>query len=499
MWNRYKRIFFSLLFTLFFCISSVQAQNVEINIYSINDFHGALRPRVDAPGISILAGAMQQLTTNSSNNIIVAAGDLFGTTTDARDTDGISTVIAMNKLGVACISIGNHEFDYTPDKVSRQMQVAEFPFMAANISSDNNKFQKYKIVTRDGIKIAIIGMITPDTQFTTTKMNITGIKFAAPDAVLADYIRAVRAQGAQIVVLLAHIGSNQTQSGEIQGEITKLLDNVPGLDAVITGHTHQLVAGVYNNTPVVQAKCYGQAIAQLKITYSTEQNKVIKIEPKTIEITKNNFAPDIEMGRFIQTYLDSATSKYSTTIAINEQALFNNRFHESTIANYFLDMLRINTKSDIVMLNAGAVRKDYIAKGPFSIANLIDIFPFANHMVKLNIKGKYILEALNYGIAHPKYGFLRTSGLIIQYDSRLPVGKQILSATLTNGKRIQDETYYTLVIPDFMFDGGDGYNMFKNYKRKEILAEITDIILVELKKKPHIIYTEDNRVTNINK
>lgn len=491
------------LFTLFFLallyISPAHAQNIEINIYSINDFHGALRPRIDAPGISILAGAIHDLTKDNSNNIIVAAGDLFGTTTDAKDTDGISTVMAMNKLGVECISIGNHEFDYAPDIVKRQMQLANFPFMAANVKGGSTKFQKYKIVTRNGIKVAFIGMITPETKLTTAKANTIGLEFLDPDAVLPGYIREVRAQGAQIVILLAHMGSKQTKNGEVQGEITKLLSSIQGLDAVITGHTHELVAGVYCNIPVVQAKCYGQAIAQLKILYSTTANKIIKIEPTAIAVTKNNFPPDIQMGAFIQPYLDAATTKYNTTIAINDQALTNNRFQESTIANYFLDLVRVHTKSDIAMLNGGAVRKDYIAAGPFSMANLIDIFPFSNRMIKLEITGENILKALNYGIVHPKYGFLRTSGLIIQYDSQLPIGKQVLSATLTNGKRIQADTYYTLVIPDFMADGGDGYNMLQNYQSKEVLAEMTEIIRTELKKKPRIIYLEDNRVTNINK
>lgn len=473
------------------------AKNIEINIYSINDFHGALRTRQDAPGIAFLAGAIKDVMSTSSNNVLVAAGDLFGTTVDAKDTGGLSTVLAFNELGVECIAVGNHEFDYSRKLLNKQQRIAEFPFLAANIkaANGNNMFKAYKIIEKDGIKIAFIGMITQETLLTATKNNLQGLEFLNPQDILPQYISEVRAQGADIVVLLAHIGSRQNKSGVISDEVAVVLANIQGLDSAISAHTHEAVNGLYNNIAVVQAKCYGQLLSHIKISYSAKQKSIVSIDSKLINVAdKRSFIPDTPMNSFIQPYLQAADEKYGSVLAINEQVLTNNRFQSSTLANCFVDIILQATNADIALLNAGGVRKDYLPAGSFTLRNLIDIFPFDNSVVVSDVRGADIIAALNYGITNYKYGHLRFSGLQVVYNPSLPTGNQVVKVRLSDGSSLNPDKYYKVATVDFLLDGGDGFSMFKAAKNKEVLGQLSELLAVEIKKNGRISYGADIRL-----
>lgn len=473
------------------------AKNIEINIYAINDFHGALRSRHDAPGIAFLAGAFKDMSSKSANSILVAAGDLFGTTVDAKDTNGISTVLAFNELGVDCIALGNHEFDYARQVLNRQKRAAEFPFLAANIKNKDgqNPFQAYKIIEKDGVKIAFIGMITQETLLTATKKNLQGLEFVQPRDILPACIQKVRAQGADIVVLLAHIGSKQNKDGIIGDEVAVVLESIQGLDSTISAHTHEAVNGLYNNIAVVQAKCYGQLIAHVKINYSTEQRSITTLDSKLINVSeRRSFIPDTQMNIFIQPYLQAADARYSSVLAVNEQVLTNNRFKPSTLADCFVDLMRQAANADIALFNAGGVRKDYLEVGSFNLRNLIDIFPFDNNLLLVKMRGADIIDALNYGINNSKYGHLRFSGLQVIYNPELAIGHQVVKVTLPDGSLLNSDQYYKVATVEFLLDGGDGFSMFKAVQEKEVLGPLNDLLAAEIKKSGKINHKADTRL-----
>ena len=86
---------------------------VEIDIYSVNDFHGALRAEGGKPGVALLAGAIQQLgAENPAGSIILGGGDMFAGTLDADEYDGMPVIYAMNQMGFSADVMGNHIFDY---------------------------------------------------------------------------------------------------------------------------------------------------------------------------------------------------------------------------------------------------------------------------------------------------------------------------------------------------------------------------------------------------
>lgn len=499
--NRCVKILSIFVLSLISCITSVMAEDIEINIYAINDFHGALRTRNDAPGIATLAGALKDVTALTENNIIVAAGDLFGTTVDAKDTQGLSTVLAFNELQVACIALGNHEFDYSRQVLNKQMRAAEFPFLAANIlNSDkqNSAFTAYTIIEKNGVKIAFIGMITPETALTATQKNLQGLEFITPATRLGKYIDEVQAQGADIVVLLAHMGSKQERDGAVTEEITTVFKDIQGLDAMISGHTHEAVNGSYKGIPVVQAKSYGQLLAHLKITYAANQKTIAAISSELLEVKQQRqFIPDVAMSNFIQPYLNAADARYSKQLAVNEQVLTNSRFGRSGIADYFADLMCSAAGTQLALLNAGSVRKDFLATGAFSLRNLLDVFQFDNQLVVLELSGQEILDALNYGIVHPRYGLLRFSGLQVTYDLHKAAGQQVLKVTLADGQMLALDKYYQVATVDFLAAGGDGFSMLKTAKNKVVKGYLTDILAAQLQKSGYISHQLDARLLEI--
>ncbi|MCD8360812.1 MAG: hypothetical protein LUC29_08385 [Acidaminococcaceae bacterium] len=115
-------------------VNAAEKPFVEIDIYSVNDFHGHLRAEAADPGMAALAGAVSELMKqNSEGALFVGAGDMFSGTIDANEYQGQPVVIAMNKMGFAANAAGNHIFDYPLEIIKKQAAAAEFPLLGANI------------------------------------------------------------------------------------------------------------------------------------------------------------------------------------------------------------------------------------------------------------------------------------------------------------------------------------------------------------------------------
>ena len=101
---------------------------VEIDIYSVNDFHGHLRAEAADPGIAVLSGVINELMKqNPVGSLLLGGGDMFSGTIDANEYQGLPVVTAMNKMGFSANTAGNHIFDYPLDVIKRQAAAANFP------------------------------------------------------------------------------------------------------------------------------------------------------------------------------------------------------------------------------------------------------------------------------------------------------------------------------------------------------------------------------------
>jgi 2',3'-cyclic-nucleotide 2'-phosphodiesterase/3'-nucleotidase len=263
-----------------------QSAEVDLVVAATTDTHGRLRSwdyYANAPepqrGLTRLATIVDSLRgANPGRVVLVDAGDLLQgnplTYVAARvASDSLRphpVAGAMNVMAYDAAVIGNHEFNYGLPTLRRMMADARFPMLAANAFSPNGQhvFISWKLITRQGVKIAIIGATTPGSNIW-DRDNLAGrivVKDIVPS--VRESVRGARAAGADVVIVLLHSGLNEpssydTVSTNVPSEnvSARVAHEVPGIDLIVFGHSHkELADSVIDGTLLMQPKNWATSL-----------------------------------------------------------------------------------------------------------------------------------------------------------------------------------------------------------------------------------------------
>ncbi|MFZ7305913.1 2',3'-cyclic-nucleotide 2'-phosphodiesterase [Avibacterium avium] len=291
-----------------------QNTTVALRIIATTDIHGFLTDfdyYKDAPtdkfgftrAASLIASARQEV----KNSVLVDNGDLIQGNPIADyqaakgDKEGKPnpSILALNAMHYDVGTIGNHEFNYGLDYLDRAIKQAHFPIINANVvkaSDDQPYFQPYfiqeKSVTdnagnRHQIKIGYIGFVPPQVMVW-DKANLEGkVKAYDIKKTAEKYVPIVKAQGADIIVALAHTGPSDEPYKEGEENAAFHLADVKGIDAVIFGHSHRLFPnkefanskgadiekGTMNGVPESMAGYWANNISVVDLTLNQHNGK----------------------------------------------------------------------------------------------------------------------------------------------------------------------------------------------------------------------------------
>ncbi|MGE5703289.1 MAG: bifunctional 2',3'-cyclic-nucleotide 2'-phosphodiesterase/3'-nucleotidase [Clostridia bacterium] len=168
---------------------------------------------------------------------------------------------AMNLIKYDAANIGNHEFNYGLDFLQNSLKGAQFPYVNANVyiddkdknpANDKNKFTPYTIIEKKvtdetgkehTLKVGVIGFVPPQIM-QWDKSNLDG-KVIAKDIVetARKFVPELKAKGADLIVAIPHSGIGPVDSKGMEENSTYLLSKVPGIDAILYGHTHIVFPG----------------------------------------------------------------------------------------------------------------------------------------------------------------------------------------------------------------------------------------------------------------
>ncbi|MGZ7080212.1 MAG: bifunctional metallophosphatase/5'-nucleotidase, partial [Thermoanaerobaculia bacterium] len=289
------------------------AQPVHVVIVATTDLHGWFDGHRDSRtgnppygGLPLFAGYVDVLrAANGDRVVLVDSGDLFQGTLESNLFEGEPVVRAYNAIGYTAAAVGNHEFDYGPvgpDPVAitpgedplgalkRNAALATFPFLSANITEKATGrspawAKPWGMVVVSGAKIGIIGLTTPDTPNTTVASNVASLSFGDPLEATVRAAAALRAIGADAVIVIAHMGGKcadvsdpmNASSCEHDEEAMDYLARLPHgtIDAYFAGHTHSQMRQVINDTPAIQGLAYGREFATMDLWIDTRRHAVL--------------------------------------------------------------------------------------------------------------------------------------------------------------------------------------------------------------------------------
>jgi 2',3'-cyclic-nucleotide 2'-phosphodiesterase (5'-nucleotidase family) len=489
-----SRVVMLLSFLIFSCPPSLfsgQPAAVDITILHVNDTHGHILPfmekrmskKIPVGGAAYLARMVhEEKSKNPKGTLLLAAGDMFQGTPVSNLFKGQPVIEVMNYLKFDALAIGNHEFDWGIDVFDDLIVSSGFPYLSANIENRHGYYlpgvKPYIIVERKNLKIAIIGVTTPEVFYSTrpgTIGRIEEFKIYRPENILPELIKKVREEGAQTVIVLSHLGLDADK---------ELAQRVHGIHVIVGGHSHTAIKTpvVAGNTIIIQAGCHGAYLGVSELSIDTVTGKILhykknRILKKVLAGTDQPF--DEVAAGIVHNYYDQIKEKFAEIVGETWVDLKRRYQRESNIGNLICDSMRKETHADIAFLNSGGIRTD-IPKGKITLEQVFTLLPFDNALVTMNLTGKQILEILEYN-AKMEQGLLQASGIKIRYDVSEPVGSRVKEVSIGNNPLIKDKIY-TVTTIDFLAAGGGAFKTFK--KGQNILYGITlrDFFVAYLKK-----------------
>ncbi|MDI6855100.1 MAG: metallophosphatase [Deltaproteobacteria bacterium] len=225
---------FLLLFLAFFLtpVDLLPRDQADIRILHVNDFHGYAEPFrpfgsiMQEGGIAHLASRVKQLRREKPS-LLMAAGDMIHGDDWANRFQGASVFEVMNAMGFDVMVAGNHEFDFGPAVLKQRIGEANFPVLGANVQGVPG-LKPFVIKEVGGIKIGIIGVVTPEIVEYDQPEKIAGITFAPAAATVSKFLTALKPQ-VDLMIVLSHLGYKADR---------KLAEAVPGIDVIVGGHSH---------------------------------------------------------------------------------------------------------------------------------------------------------------------------------------------------------------------------------------------------------------------
>ena len=495
----------------------VPGGTVDVQILSINDFHGNLEPpagssgrigTINAGGVEYLATHVRALEATNPNTVVVSAGDLIGASPllSALFHDEPS-IEAMNLVGLDFNAVGNHEFDEGAAELIRMQEGgchpvdgcldgddfagADFRFLAANVvREDNGKtlFPAYKVRSFAGAKVAFIGIVLEGTPTIVTPSGVAGLTFLDEAETVNALIPELKAKGVESVVVLIHEGGAQAAPAPyngcvgISGAIVDIVNRFnPEVDAVLSGHTHNAYNCTINNMLVTSGSSFGRIVTDVDLTIDratqevvsmSAENKIVtrdvaKAADETALIAKYNAIAAPLANRIIGSITATITR---TDNAAGESAL------GDVIADAQFDATNDPGLGDAVVafMNPGGIRADLTyassaageGDGNVTYGESFTVQPFGNSLVTMTLTGAQIERVLEEQFAGCTLATARilqvSTGFTYTWSTSGPVcGKVDPTTVKINGVTVDPAASYRVTVNSFLADGGDSFPTLK--------------------------------------
>lgn len=423
---------------------ALQTENSnDVVIFYTNDVHTYIDKDINYSDIAALKASYK-------NALLLDAGDHIQGTAYGSMDKGETIVKLMNAAGYDVATLGNHEFDYGMQGCLQTVERADYPYVSCNFYNEKDGvigdtvLDSYRVFEVGGIKIAVIGITTPETIKSSTPAYfqdengkyIYGIAGGEDGKALYSAVqKAIDSASAEadIVIALGHLGDDASSEPWRSEDV---IANTSGLDAFIDGHSHSTVPMKEvsdkdgNKVILTQTGEYFGAVGKMTISDG---------EIKTELLTAESFAditPDATVKAIEDAWIAEIENKLgevigSTKVAFDNYDADGNRLvrvQETNTGDFVTDALyylfdNMGMDVDVALMNGGGIRNKTVL-GDITYKTCKEIHTFGNVACLQTVTGQQILDALEWGARDAGVdecgGFLHASGLTYQIDTSIP-------------------------------------------------------------------------------
>ncbi len=498
----------------------------RLTVLVTSDLHGHLFPtdyRGSAErelGLAKLATLIERERTLNPSALLIDNGDLIQGTPlmyhhakFAADADIHPAVNALNYLQYDAAVIGNHEFNYGTQVLSRAIAQSDFPWLSANILNSANglpAFGKPYVIKRtpEGATVAILGLTTPYIPNWELPSHIAGLEFRDAVDTAKHWVAHIRETERPDVMIVSYHGGferdlrsgepSEPLTGENQGHA--LCMEVPGIDVLITGHQHRMLTGEVNGVTIVQPGCNGQAIGKVTVGLSLrdgqwgieeKHSEVISLAPGTPKDERLLERIAEEEAR-TQKWLDQPIGRAEGDMAIlnpMEARTSDHPFIE------FVNRVQMDATGADISLTALFTDESPGFQERITMRDIVSNYIYPNTLKVLRISGQDIADALEQSAAYfelqdgepavsaafnePKpqhYNYDMWEGIEYELDLSKPVGRRVVKL-MRGGKPLDRHALYEVAMNSYRAGGGGNYAMLGGKPVvREITVDMTEII-----------------------
>jgi len=400
-------------------ISTESALTDDIVIFYTNDVHTYIDGGLTYSKIAALKDSVD-------NALLVDAGDHIQGTAYGDLDNGATVIALMNAAGYDLATLGNHEFDYGQQgRIQVTDRWALFDYVSCNFYHEKNGvpgenvLDSYKIFEVNGVKLAFVGITTPETitssapsYFQDADGNyIYGIAAGADGSALYSAVQravdAARAEGADYVIALGHLGVDPSSAPWTSENV---IANTTGLDVFIDGHSHTTVVGKEiadkNGDTVIltQTGSYLDAAGKLVIgrdgsvstsLLTAEDLAAMKPDAAVKAIEDKWIAAVDELLGEVIGYSEVTLDNFAAdgTRLVRRQSTNSGDFSADALY-YLFDEMGMDV--DVAVMNGGGIRNGAIT-GELTYKTCKQIHTFGNVACLLTVTGQQLLDALEWG------------------------------------------------------------------------------------------------------
>jgi len=480
--------------------STLQPDLVVITVLGTNDVHGELIARDDRGGMTTLSGyvaAVHEARSEDGALLLVDAGDMWQGTLESNLNEGEAVVRIFNAMGYAGATIGNHDFDFGPvgqksipededddpqGALRARASQANFPFLAANLIDtstgevvDWENVQASTLVSRAGVQIGIIGVLTEGTLATTIAANTRGIEIGPLATAIEEQAMNLRSAGATLVIVVAHAGSRCTEFDDpfdtsscfMQGEILRVAKALPkGLvDHIVGGHIDAGIAHDVNGIAITSAYKSTRAFGRVDFVVDRATGKVVErriYPPQKIcgevaegpcEYEGHPVTPMPEVLAIADRAQGVAGRRQAEKLGVYLETPMTLRTRpESILGNLMTDAVLEASDADISIHNVyGGIRAE-LPEGELTYGSVFRMFPFDNHIAIVELSGRDVRRIIEKQ-AHSENRPAGFSGMRVFVSC--DADQMSIRMLRPDGSEIADEDTLQVMTNDFLLLGGD--------------------------------------------
>lgn len=497
--------FICLLVSIFFI--QAQDKDITVKIYHTTDIHGNFFPHdfinnvPEKGGLARVSAFMKQERSKNDNVLFLDGGDVLQGQPSVYYYNFVDTTSMhlcaeiMNYLDYDAGTMGNHDIEAGHSVYDRWLADCDFPVLGANIinvSTGKPYLPAYKVFEKEGIRIAVLGMITEAIPAWLPENLWSGLFFDGIVKTAKQWVpEIIEKEKPDIMIALIHSGVNGLElTGYNENEGMELAQSVPGLDMVLCGHDHsryleKVVNVAGDSVLIIDPASRGNLISDITVTVQKDGKKVVQktVDAKLVDIS--TIEPDAE-------YMEHFSAAYRTTMDyVNEEIGEFTAPIDARLAfigpSAFLDLLHTLqlqlTGADISFV-APLSQTAFIDSGKVYMRDMFNLYRYENLLYTMKLTGQEVINAMEYfydlgtvqmkspedhllrirpntnneryRFVNPSFSFDTAAGIYYTVDVTKPAGEKITVVSLADGTPFDKNKVYHVAVNSYQGSGGGG-------------------------------------------